>query len=205
MSQETLAILEEGRRRERLQILLYRGLVRQADEAGREADAERAVTYLRQNAPRDPLAGTYYAGQPAIPEQERMDWTRRVAVFEDPFTAMDRVMSGGQMTALEAEALRAMWPSLWNAGREALSARAQELITTLPQERLERIGQSFALPLTIALADQYPITGGIPAAGQGRAAPAPDARFGGPTSVNASPLVDYQQTDDDALRARRRL
>lgn len=120
------------------------GAPAEASLAAQDA-AERALAYLRDNAPRVPAAGTPWALKTRLPAVELAKWEQRRAAVMSPDTAAAD-LAAGVRAPWAAEALRAVWPALWGAYREALDGYRDQL-AHLPRYQRRAIGQSFRLAL----------------------------------------------------------
>jgi hypothetical protein len=124
-----------------------------ATQVAAAAAAERALGYLAEHAPRDPMPSRL-PGQPEwepTPAQAR-EWGRRLSATLDASRALDAVLTTSG-AAIELQALRAVHPEHWRMARSDLAERMPELARTLPPAHLHGIGRAFGLPTSAA---QYP-------------------------------------------------
>lgn len=85
--------------------------------ASMTAAAQRAVTYLAQAAEEPSPAGPMAAGWSA-PEAERFIFGQKLQVVERPFAVLDHA-AAGTLTETHVEALKAVYPQLWQEMADA--------------------------------------------------------------------------------------
>lgn len=120
-----------------------------ATTAAAMTTATRAVAYLQQNAPKAPAEAF---DVPALRRQwkpsdaEMARWERMVAAVDNPGGVLED-MAAGRVTKEAVEALRAVYPKLYDATRNKLLERLATHDKALDLQRRVRLGILFGVPM----------------------------------------------------------
>jgi hypothetical protein len=159
-----------------------------AVQAAAARTAARAVEYLQQNAPRDPLPGrAAYMPTWEPPRQEAMRFERQLAAVEDPEAAIELALVD-PFAVVELDAVRSVYPSLYQQVRVDLMDHADQLADQLSLAQMEALGHQFELPLTIGTTPGYGTVMPQPPPLQ------PQPIFSRPSTPGASPSVRLEDT-----------
>lgn len=152
------------------------------------ATAARAAQYLQSAEPKNPYQGSPWGEKWTPTEQQQIDYSRREYAVLNPLEAIERIMTS-PFNLLEAEALKAVYPALYQATRDELSRQAATLARTLPPDRAKAIGRAFQVPLHVTLLPGYGVSQLM------QAEPQPQPQMGAPSASTTSPLIEGERTE----------
>jgi hypothetical protein len=115
----------------------------------RERAADRVVAiaqYMAQNAPKAPFTGSAWtpkAWRPSLVEAIR--WQEIVDSRNDPGSVL-RSLAEGAARPVAAQAVRDMFPDLWQAQRQSLLERLERIAAVMSRQRRLNLGASFDMP-----------------------------------------------------------
>ena len=166
-----------------------------AVQASAGQTAARAVQYLQETAPRDPIPNRpSWMARWTPGMQESIDFSRRLSSVEDPDAAISTLLRSSSYS-IELEALNAVYPPIVEQLRSDLLDNSEELVKNLDAGALARISRALSLPLTVETA--VPSYGAIPIE---QMAPQPQPQFSRPSTPGASPSVRLESTERRAPR-----
>lgn len=156
--------------------------------------AMRAQNYLAANAPRDPLPVRPPGLPPWEPNpMEAMDWSRRTWALQHPHDALTAALLDPTAN-IEVEAVRAVYPAIWNLYREGLAQEQAALAKSLSLGQRDAIGRNFDLPLTIANIPGYGVSIATRPDGGPLGSDTLDPRFAAPSAASTTPVVTLEET-----------
>lgn len=152
------------------------------------AQVERVAGYLDRVRPRDPNAGTPWAGAWRPGAVAESEYATRARAALDPEWAIARAFDTPG-ASLEIEALRECHPDVFARAQRQLVTVASDraLRDAMPESLRQSLGRGFGVPLSIT---QLPGYGAVMAQ-----APAPkaDPNFGAPSAVASNPIVSTEE------------
>lgn len=160
----------------------------------REAVAERAVAiaqYMSERAPKPPFVGSAWTPgdwQPSL--SQALEWSEVTAARYEPAEVL-RALAEGAARPVAADAVREMFPDLWQAQRDELLKRIDRIAGVMPRQRRLNMGQSFAIPL-----DPSQMPGYRPAGSPVSPELEPGAGFNSGPLPTGSPSADLAETMD---------
>ena len=161
------------------------------------ATAQRKLAYLAKHAPQPPIAAPLSRAQwrPAPADVER--FARRVQAANHPIGVLDDV-GRGIVTAEAVEALREVYPRLYEEARTRLLMKAPTVREALPHQLVVRMSVLFDVPLISSMEPER--IAEIQAIGGSSAPPAPAAQVPGamqPPAAGAPNVSDLFLTGAD--------
>lgn len=120
------------------------------------ARAQEQARYLAETAPKPPFAGSAWAPKGWSPSpMQAQEWQERVHAWRDPGAVLE-ALALGAARPVAAEAVRALYPDLWQAQRQALLERLPDIGENMPRMRRVTLGQTFELPFDDSQVPGYP-------------------------------------------------
>jgi len=113
-----------------------------------ESIAVRRIEYLAAKLPRRPdaLAGTFGPDRWRPSDMEIASFARTAAAVEDPHSVLERVLDAS-ITPEDADALRSVYPELFNEQRASIIERIPELRESLSYQRRLALSIFFDAPV----------------------------------------------------------